>query len=459
VAFQLSAEPGNSHGMDGKPTSVDEASVEPPSGQRLVEIRCGFAEMAVKEAEAAAVRVVEARRLFEEQAAAVAEAQAAIDDVAMQAAKEAAHRAFRMAVDKARTRGQVEAAVGAWLTEINKVNGESRMTQVRLNNEREAADERLAALTRLSDTAETSATMAAAAIEACRAARAAMEAAQPAEVIEVSVANPPTVPELPQAPVSESASESTVSESASEFEAAPESSAPILPSASSHEPHEPAPDLRAPDVPAGPPAVAGPPSTEWLIIDIRAPQPQAIVRLIRRDRATVDALVGRLAGDDPAARRRWQMLLSTFVDAVEAAAIDAGFFEFPPDSPFWSQFSPEESREIARGLAALGFRYDGFGGFADDRVPIRRDLALAVGQAGLVPVRVRYWPTSDEAAQLLRGIGVSGDAFIASRAPALTLGELVTLLGRRAELLADLWNDWPTVRPMLFSTGPLTEPG
>jgi hypothetical protein len=33
----------------------------------------------------------------------------------------------------------------------------------------------------------------------------------------------------------------------------------------------------------------------------------------------------------------------------------------------------------------------------------------------------------------------------------LTLGELLTLLGRRADALADLWNEWGTARPILLS--------
>ena len=41
-------------------------------------------------------------------------------------------------------------------------------------------------------------------------------------------------------------------------------------------------------------------------------------------------------------------------------------------------------------------------------------------------------------------------AQIVASAPALTMGELVRLLDRRAELVADLWNDWPRARPLLM---------
>ena len=103
-------------------------------------------------------------------------------------------------------------------------------------------------------------------------------------------------------------------------------------------------------------------------------------------------LVDGLADVDPASRRHWQLLLSSLVDALAAAAIEEAFFEFPPGDPFWGLFTPEQAREVARGLAALGFRYDGLGEFADGHVPGQRDLALAVGAAGLLPVRIRFWP-------------------------------------------------------------------
>lgn len=192
-------------------------------------------------------------------------------------------------------------------------------------------------------------------------------------------------------------------------------------------------------------------STDWLAVDLRSPSPQAIVRLLCRDRATLGMLVDELADVDSTARRTWQLLLSNFVDAVAAAAIDDAFFEFPPGNPFWDLFKPDEAREVARGLAALGFRYDGLGEFADDRVPMQRDLAFAVGAAGLLPVRIRFWPNAAQTAELYRNVRVATEVFVAERAPGLTLGETVRLLGRRAEQLADLWNEWPRVRPLLLA--------
>ena len=119
----LSADSINSDTTDETPTPAADAVVEPAGRRsRLVEIRCGFAEMARKEAEAAAARVVEARRLCDEQAAALAFAQAAIDPAATHVAKEEAHFAFRTNVAAARDRNQVEAAANGWLTEIQSSN-------------------------------------------------------------------------------------------------------------------------------------------------------------------------------------------------------------------------------------------------------------------------------------------------------------------------------------------------
>jgi hypothetical protein len=55
--------------------------------------------------------------------------------------------------------------------------------------------------------------------------------------------------------------------------------------------------------------------------------------------------------------------------------------------------------------------------------------------------------------ELFRDVTVAADEYLASAAGGLTLGELVTVLGRRADGLADLWNEWGRVRPLLLSGG------
>jgi hypothetical protein len=66
-------------------------------------------------------------------------------------------------------------------------------------------------------------------------------------------------------------------------------------------------------------------------------------------------------------------------------------------------------------------------------------------------MRVRHWPTESEMQDLMRGVTVAADEYIWEAAGTLTLGELVSLLGRRADALTDLWNDWGTVRPLLLA--------
>lgn len=406
--------------------------------ERQVEIRCGFAEQAQQEADAAADRVAGVRRLCDEQASVLAAAQSDVDPGAMHAAKEKAHATFREAVAAARSRGQVESAAVAWLAEINRINRNGRTALARIASATIEAGVLQDRLARLSDSAESTALMALAAAEACRAAQAELDAANaahenPEAAAPMDGAWTPEVAKLAEAAARRKAGgdEGTTADTA-----LPE--APLL-----------AAEVGAARSAAG----DSTPSANWLAIDIASPHPQVIIRLVRRDDPTMSALVDKLAGSDAAARARWQLNLSTFVDSVVAAAIEEACIEFAPGNPFWDQFSAAECREIAHGLAALGFRYDGFGSFVDGRIPSNRDLALAVGQAGLLPVKIRHWPTAEEAAFLLQGVSVSADTFIAARAPALTLGECVRMLGRRAEYLADLWNDWARCRPLLFSTG------
>ncbi|HEY4190223.1 MAG TPA: hypothetical protein VGM28_07370, partial [Candidatus Limnocylindrales bacterium] len=137
--------------------------------------------------------------------------------------------------------------------------------------------------------------------------------------------------------------------------------------------------------------------------------------------------------------------------AVTARAIEDGYLDMPDDDTFWSMFPPRESREIVAALSALGFRFDGAGGFADERVPAQRDLSLAVGYAGLDRMRIRNWPREQELAELYRNADVAADEWLAHNAGDLTLGEMVDALGPRAGNLADVWNAWGRVRPLLLS--------
>jgi hypothetical protein len=160
--------------------------------------------------------------------------------------------------------------------------------------------------------------------------------------------------------------------------------------------------------------------------------------------------VARLAGDEEDEGRRWQSRLGALADALIARSIEASALDFPTDHFFWGLANQAENRDIASALSSLGFRFDGFGGWVDERVPTQRDLSLAVGYAGLDPMRVRHWPNDAEMRDLMRDVRVAADEYVASAAGSLTLGELVTLLGRRADGLTELWNDWGRVRPILL---------
>jgi hypothetical protein len=178
----------------------------------------------------------------------------------------------------------------------------------------------------------------------------------------------------------------------------------------------------------------------------------AILRILRGDRAAFLRAVDQLAGDDAGERQRWQRSLGELVDGIVSRTIEAGALGFPDDHPFWGPNTRQENRDVVAALGSLGFRFDGLGGYVDDRLPSQRDLSLALGYAGLDPKRIRRWPTEAETAELFRDVTVEADEYLASAAGGFTLGELVSVLGRRADALTDLWNDWGRVRPLLLAT-------
>lgn len=430
-------------GGQAGPNSLDPGS----SRRRLVEIRCGFAELARREAEAAEARVADLRRRFDAQLALLTAAQTAVDPGVTRGAKEAAHGNFRKAIAEAGSRAEVELAAASWLAEINRVNGAALGAQMRMQRERDATDALASQLDHLTAVAEASRAMAESAVDACRTAQEALSVTQGEEVARAagdpssgSAAEMISAHEAAQAAPAEAPPEPTLAAVAIR-RTVPAFTVTKADPATAGKPSEStgASADNAPSASEG----AGP-------VDLRGPKPPSIVRLLLRDSATMNRLVDWLAGPDLEERRRWQLCLSDFVDAVAATAIDAGCFAFAAGNPFWDQLTVDEAREVARGLAALGFRYDGMGEFADGRVPGQRELAMAVGQAGLLTVRVHSWPGPEEAASLYRQVRVDPIALLAEKAPSLTLGELVSMLGRRAEVAADLWNDWSRARPLLL---------
>jgi hypothetical protein len=125
----------------------------------------------------------------------------------------------------------------------------------------------------------------------------------------------------------------------------------------------------------------------------------------------------------------------------------------PRHFPFWGAFTVEQGRDIMKALGSLGFRADGRGAWLDERVPTRRDLSLAVGYAGVDPVRVRTWPTPEELAALGGHVVVAGADYLDIVAPGLSRAE-VSAVAESADGghgLDDLWQEWDRVRSLLLA--------
>ena len=361
------------------------------------EDRCAVAARARQTSDTALTALREAQRASDDASRQADEADAIADPRAVRAAKEAAQQAFRMARERSGTRDELEAAARTWLAAINRINLDARDATARAARSRTAANELVTTIERLTAEADAARVASEVAEEACLTARQAVADCEEAESLAAAAAVAP---------------------------------APL---------------------PAIEPAARFPDDEPELAFASPGESEPRVLRLLRGDRAALLRTVTELGGEDPAERRRWQIALTALVDAIVAQAIDASIVEVPDEQAFWAPFTPAQRREIVAALASLGYRFDGLDGFADDRVPSQRDLSLAVGYAGLDPMRVRRWPTEVEARELLVGVRVAADEYLAATAGGMTLSELVDLLGRRADGLTDLWNDWGRVRGRLLA--------
>lgn len=363
--------------------------------RRIAAERCGLAVRARAGATTAADTVRAAQRAYDDHMTSAEAAGALADPRAVRREKENAQARFRETYNTAQSADDSEVAARAWLTEINDINAAARAAAAAAKREKAAATAIGSNLERLALESDAARIAAETAEAACLAARQAL--AECDERSAAGVVQPPA-----QTPWTER------------------------------------------------PAPGGDEDEEALAIALSAGGTPTVFRLVRGDRQALIALVDKLGGEDPVARRKWQLALSNLVDAIVAVSIEAGALEFPADHPFWGAFTLVQDREIAQALASLGHRFDGLGGFTDERVPSQRDLSLALGYAGLDPMRIRQWPTETEMAALFEDVTVAADEHLAGTAGDLSLSELVALLGRRADGLADLWNDWGRVRPLLL---------
>jgi hypothetical protein len=375
--------------------------------RRIADERCALADRLGEAAQAAADRQRTGQHAYDEHVGRSERATAVADPRAVRAAKEAAWTEFRRGNAEAVSREAVEGAARDWLQEIDRINRTSVEAELEATRERDLAAVMLLDLERLGIEADAARINAESAAAACTAAREALAACEEAELARRS---------------------GQAARAAAEEAAA--TARPRL--------------LSGAEVP-GSRALDDEP-TERVSTD----HEPAILKLLRGDRETMDRLVGDLSGPDPAERRRWQLALGGLVDAILSRAIEAHALEFPPGHPFWGTFSRDQNRDIATALSSFGYRFDGLGGFVDGRIPSQRDLSLAVGYAAFDPMRIRRWPGEAESATLYQGVEVSAGEFLSGAAGGLTLGEMLALLGDRAERLTDLWNAWGRIRPLLL---------
>jgi hypothetical protein len=381
---------------------ADDACAEP---RRIADERCAVSARAREGAREAVEALRTAQRTYDDHVMRAEHEAAAADPRAVREAKEAAQQTFRLARAKATTRDAVEAAARDWLTEINRINHATREAAQRAERHRAAATDLAATLERLAVEADAARISAETAEEACVAAREAVAACQEE---------------------STRASAGGVAAAHVDESGAPGASLAYLA------------DEERGERPATPMAS-------------RAADDALMIRLLRGDREAMARLVAQLGGASETERRRWQTAIGGLLEALVARAIEASAFDYPTDHSFWGMFSRGQCRDISAALSSLGYRHDGFGGWADDRIPSQRDLSLAVGYAGLDPMRIRTWPNEADMTDLLRDVTVAADEYVWEAAGSLSLGELISLLGRRADGLTELWNEWGTIRPLLLS--------
>lgn len=392
------AEPAG--GSGGKADAGDACAEE----RRIADERCAVSARARDGAREALEALRTAQRTYDDHVSRADEEAAIADPRAVRAAKEEAQAAFRDARGAARTRDAVETAARDWLTEINRINQATREAAQKAERHRAAAAELAPRLERLAVEADAARISAETAEEACVAAR---EAVATCQEEAARIASGLAASGRPAAAAEAGAALAWMEDDGDSTLAAPMAS--------------------------------------------RAGEDAAIIRLLRGDRDVMTRIAAQLGGDDESERRRWQLAIAGLLEALVARTIEASAFDYPGDHPFWGMFGRAQCRDISAALASLGYRHDGFGAWADDRIPSQRDLSLAVGYAGLDPMRIRMWPSEAEMGDLLRDVTVAADEYVWEAAGSLSLGELISLLGRRADPLTELWNEWGTIRPLLLA--------
>ena len=364
--------------------------------RRVAHERCELATRAQAQAAAAADALRRTQRAYDSHTSAAEAAAEEANPRSVRTLKEEAQRRFRSASQAAGSPDAVEAAATAWLQDINRINRESASASLVADRERAIAADIGSRLERMSLDADAARVGAEMAHAACVAARSAV-----ADCDE-RTANGTTAPTLKPA-------------DATTPQAAPTGAAP----------------------------------EEALGAALTGGAEPRIFRLLRGEPEAMDRLVARLA-DDQEEQGRWKLAVTGLLDAILADAIEQAYLRFPTEHEFWGPQTLQQNRDIAKALGSLGYRFNGLGGWVDERTPTQRELSLAFGYAGLDPMRVRHWPDEEQTQDLLAEVEVAADEYLAGVAGDLTLAEMVEMLGRRADNLVDLWNNWGRVRPLLL---------
>ena len=109
---------------------------------------------------------------------------------------------------------------------------------------------------------------------------------------------------------------------------------------------------------------------------------------------------------------------------------------------------------MASALATLGRHIDGHDGWANGQIATARELSMAMSLGGRDPRSIRWHPTATELETLWQGTSVAAAEYLFANAPDLRLESLIALLGPRADTLAELWDNWGRLRPLLLGHPP-----
>lgn len=310
--------------------------------------------------------------------------------------KSAAQSEYHAAVVQAADRAAVQAAAATWLRKIDSLNRQAREADERADALAQQVADLERGLPGLELAADAARISAEAAQVACLEARRTLAACE---------------------------------------EASAERAAPIAASVTS--------TIDAPTAP-NQPGLASPPATDSGSVKIAARV------LMSGDRQMLLGLALRLAEETGIEAGRLQLVLLELREQIVNRALDDYAFELPSNHPFWSQFPDEAARNVAASLASMGFRFDGAGGWAESRSPQIRDLAMALSYSGLDPRSLRRPAGQTAVDTLWQGTRIRAEEYLLDRAPDLSLDQMVELLGPRSDRLAELWDIWGRLRPLLM---------